>query len=130
MADCICASLNVSPCTGAADCPEQTHIHGCFADIGNCDEPEQHTEPPAPSGATRVHEGPFDPVVEFVALTLAQYGDSVNTRLADVIPQAVWDDLTERGLIHHGCDHTGEGYCVATNAGADYLIERVAARAR
>lgn len=81
------------------------------------------------SGATRNHEGPFDPVVEFVALTLAQYGDSVNTRLADVIPQAVWDDLTERGLIHHGRDHTGEGYCVATNAGADYLIERVAARA-
>jgi hypothetical protein len=82
------------------------------------------------SAALSRHEGPFDPVVEFVALTLAHYGDAVNTRLADTIPQAVWDDLTERGLIRHGRDHTGEGYCAATSEGADYLIERVAARAR
>jgi hypothetical protein len=67
--------------------------------------------------------------LDLVALTLARYGDAVNTKLSDVIPQAVWDGLTERGLIYHARDVTGEGTCDATTDGAEYLIERVSALA-
>lgn len=29
-------------CTGAADCQAFVHLHGCFADFGNCTAPEEH----------------------------------------------------------------------------------------
>ena len=29
-------------CTGASDCPERWHVHGCFADRGQCDDPTDH----------------------------------------------------------------------------------------
>ena len=31
-------------CTGAGDCPNAWHIHGCFADVGQCDDPLDHHE--------------------------------------------------------------------------------------
>ncbi len=29
-------------CNGAIRCQADTHIHGCFRDQGNCDDPDQH----------------------------------------------------------------------------------------
>lgn len=29
-------------CTGAWDCAGDQHVHGCHADYGNCDNPEEH----------------------------------------------------------------------------------------
>lgn len=29
-------------CDGAAACDAQEHVHGCFSDFGNCDEPSEH----------------------------------------------------------------------------------------
>lgn len=29
-------------CTGGAFCEAEVHIHGCFADDGRCDEPDEH----------------------------------------------------------------------------------------
>ena len=29
-------------CTGASNCPERWHVHGCFADRGRCDDPTDH----------------------------------------------------------------------------------------
>lgn len=34
--------FRVGQCQGHAECPVATHEHGCFADIGNCDHPEDH----------------------------------------------------------------------------------------
>lgn len=31
-----------SACTGASDCPESWHVHGCYADLGKCDDPLDH----------------------------------------------------------------------------------------
>ena len=33
-------------CDGSSGCTAQTHIHGCFADQGNCDEPGEHASEP------------------------------------------------------------------------------------
>lgn len=32
----------VRPCNGSAACTTNIHIHGCFADTGACDDPENH----------------------------------------------------------------------------------------
>ena len=29
-------------CTGASDCTVPVHVHGCYADMGGCDSPEEH----------------------------------------------------------------------------------------
>jgi hypothetical protein len=29
-------------CTGDPDCTATKHLHGCFADAGNCDRPGEH----------------------------------------------------------------------------------------
>lgn len=29
-------------CTGAGSCRAEFHAHGCFADRGNCDDPQEH----------------------------------------------------------------------------------------
>jgi len=29
-------------CDGSPDCTATRHMHGCFADAGNCDHPSQH----------------------------------------------------------------------------------------
>lgn len=29
-------------CTGASDCPESWHEHGCYADDGQCSDPKDH----------------------------------------------------------------------------------------
>lgn len=29
-------------CTGAWDCAADQHVHGCHADYGRCDSPEEH----------------------------------------------------------------------------------------
>lgn len=34
-------------CTGAHDCDVPVHIHGCFADVGNCDDASDHERHPA-----------------------------------------------------------------------------------
>ncbi|MBM4653839.1 hypothetical protein GS462_26490 [Rhodococcus hoagii] len=31
-------------CTGAGDCEASPHVHGCFADIGDCDDPGDHPD--------------------------------------------------------------------------------------
>lgn len=35
-------SQQVVVCDGSRYCTAETHIHGCFADEGNCDEPAEH----------------------------------------------------------------------------------------
>jgi hypothetical protein len=30
-------------CSGASDCRAAVHIHGCYADKGNCSEPSEHS---------------------------------------------------------------------------------------
>ncbi len=30
------------PCAGTKDCKATVHIHGCFADFGVCESPEEH----------------------------------------------------------------------------------------
>lgn len=32
----------VGACQGHSACPVDRHEHGCFADVGNCDHPEEH----------------------------------------------------------------------------------------
>lgn len=34
--------MRAEVCTGAGDCTVGRHIHGCYADRGNCDSPEEH----------------------------------------------------------------------------------------
>ena len=34
--------FRVGQCQGHAECPVKTHEHGCSADVGNCDHPEDH----------------------------------------------------------------------------------------
>lgn len=29
-------------CQGHPECDVPVHVHGCFADVGNCDEPDEH----------------------------------------------------------------------------------------
>lgn len=29
-------------CDGSSECKAEEHVHGCFADEGNCDEPAEH----------------------------------------------------------------------------------------
>jgi hypothetical protein len=33
-------------CTGAEDCTVAVHVHGCYADKGACDAPEEHHPKP------------------------------------------------------------------------------------
>jgi hypothetical protein len=33
---------DVFGCNGAEECPVDWHTHGCYNDLGNCDEPEKH----------------------------------------------------------------------------------------
>lgn len=35
-------SERAEKCTGAHDCTVAQHIHGCYADRGECDAPEEH----------------------------------------------------------------------------------------
>lgn len=37
-------------CTGAGNCDAPQHIHGCFADLGNCEHPEDHPTSDQPIG--------------------------------------------------------------------------------
>lgn len=36
------AMVDTSACNGQTDCPAARHLHGCFADHGNCDHPNEH----------------------------------------------------------------------------------------
>jgi hypothetical protein len=29
-------------CSGTPDCSATTHLHGCYADLGDCNLPEEH----------------------------------------------------------------------------------------
>lgn len=29
-------------CSGRLDCSASLHVHGCYADFGGCDAPEEH----------------------------------------------------------------------------------------
>lgn len=42
--------FRVGACQGHVGCPVETHEHGCFADTGNCDHPQDH-EPSGPEQA-------------------------------------------------------------------------------
>lgn len=33
-------------CTGAGDCPGPWHVHGCYADTGQCNDPTDHQPSP------------------------------------------------------------------------------------
>lgn len=64
-------------------------------------------------------------VREAAALTIAYFGSNGGTRLDDAIPQATWDGLTERGLVRHGRELTGEGFVALTDEGVEYLLSLV-----
>lgn len=34
--------MDLGPCTGDGDCSASPHIHGCYADRGDCDRPGEH----------------------------------------------------------------------------------------
>lgn len=72
-------------------------------------------------------DAPHGETMALVALTLAVYGDAVASRLGETVPQATWDWLTDRGLIDHGRDITGEGTCEATREGRDVLLAHIEA---
>lgn len=36
-----------STCSGASNCAAKVHVHGCYADRGNCDAPTEHIARPA-----------------------------------------------------------------------------------
>lgn len=55
-------------CTGAVDCPVNVHIHGCYADAGDCSEPDDHAHrlapaAAAPAGPLRIEDFDGDAVV-------------------------------------------------------------------
>lgn len=72
----------------------------------------------------RIEVMPVPDLLPVLALALAEHGVT-GGRLGEVIPQAVWDGLTELGFISHGRDFTGEGVCDATIAGRDHLLALV-----
>ena len=47
------ADLTPETCDGSEQCAARTHEHGCFADYGQCNEPQDHT-PSAVPGAGEV----------------------------------------------------------------------------
>lgn len=55
-----------------------------------------------------------------VALALAADGDTTGAT-ADLVPQAVWDELHRQGWVKTEQDHTGEGFTFATPAGVAAL---------
>lgn len=57
---------------------------------------------------------------EAVAIALA-FGDAADTVTANHVPERVWDDLHDRGLIQTRRDFTGEARTTFTNAGRDAL---------
>ena len=36
---------SAEPCMGGAGCTAPVHLHGCFADRGDCNSPDEHTPP-------------------------------------------------------------------------------------
>ena len=34
--------MTAATCDGSSECRAETHVHGCFADFGRCDEPNEH----------------------------------------------------------------------------------------
>lgn len=44
LSDHLAADRPWADCTGAGDCPEPWHVHGCYADDGQCDDPKDHHE--------------------------------------------------------------------------------------
>lgn len=40
---CRCHDLQPDLCDGSDQCGAPWHVHGCYADAGACDRPEQHT---------------------------------------------------------------------------------------
>lgn len=67
-------------------------------------------------------DAPNGETVALVALTLAHYGDAVNSKLSDLIPQATWDWLFGSGFLRSGRDNTDEGYVNTTREGHDALL--------
>lgn len=47
--DLIRAVLAGHPCTGDRRCLADRHIHGCYADFGYCDSPEEHGQSAVPA---------------------------------------------------------------------------------
>lgn len=54
--------------------------------------------------------------LEAVAIALA-FGGAADTVTANHVPEHVWKDLHERGLVRTTRDFTGEGRTTFTNAG-------------
>jgi hypothetical protein len=50
----LAAAREPARCTGSGLCRAKTHVHGCFADTGNCDDPSDHAarEPVTQDGRT------------------------------------------------------------------------------
>lgn len=38
----VASAAQASNCDGSASCRAQTHVHGCFADRGGCDDSDAH----------------------------------------------------------------------------------------
>lgn len=45
-----CPEPSASECQGHAACDAALHEHGCYADLGKCDHPEEHVSEPTDSG--------------------------------------------------------------------------------
>ncbi len=41
------------PCSGSSACDAPLHVHGCYADLGRCDAPSEHTGKKAPTSRRR-----------------------------------------------------------------------------
>jgi hypothetical protein len=66
---------------------------------------------------------------ECVALALHSTFDA--EKIGDLIPQTVWDDLLERGLVHMGREpFTEEGFTATTSVGTALLIAALASPER
>lgn len=42
------ANCPIHYCGGSSTCTAHRHVHGCFADKGNCDHPTEHNNPSGP----------------------------------------------------------------------------------
>ena len=40
---CACHQSQPEDCSGADECDAAWHFHGCLADVGACERPEEHT---------------------------------------------------------------------------------------
>lgn len=87
-------------CTGAADCPVVVHIHGCFADQGSCDAPDEHrASPTAPQAELRAR---LDAATAPEAVEAGRFAPAPGPKIVDglIVPaQSVADSTTATWVL-------------------------------